>query len=177
LHDTENRHADPAPPSLATRDAPEDGAGIALGDMAGSLGLLFKLAQLTAADRNRDHFRRMDLSPSAHTILRTIQANPGLRQGHLAAALRIKPALMTRLVRDFEDAGLVARRIPDDDRRTVRLSLTPAGAARVARARAHAAAAFAAEHQALSAPDIATLERLLRHYCGITHDGTLHLPG
>jgi DNA-binding MarR family transcriptional regulator len=164
-------------PDLTAPDAADDGAGIALEDMAGSLGLLFKLAQLTAADRNRAHFGQMDMSPSAYTILRTIRGNPGLRQGHLAAALRIKPALMTRLIRDFEDAGWVARRIPDDDRRTVRLTLTPAGNARLARADTHAAAAFASEHQALTAAEIATLERLLRRYCGITQDGILHLPG
>lgn len=164
-------------PDLNALAASDDGAGIALEDMAGSLGLLFKLAQLTAADRNRDHFGEMGLSPSAYTILRTIRANPGLRQGQLAAALRIKPALMTRLIRDFEDAGLVARRIPDDDRRTVRLTLTTAGADRLAQADTHAAAAFASEHQALPPAEIATLKRLLRRYCGITQNGILRLPG
>ncbi|MDP2085352.1 MAG: MarR family transcriptional regulator [Gemmobacter sp.] len=162
-------------PGEAAFDAAD--AGIALGGMAGSLGLLFKLAQLTAADHHRAHFQRTGLSPSAYTILRTIRGNPGLRQGHLAAVLRIKPALMTRLIRDFEDAGLVARRIPDDDRRTVTLTLTPEGAARLDRAAPHVTAAFAAEHHGLTAAEVARLQQLLQKYCGVTQNGTLRLPG
>ena len=155
--------------------APGDG-GIRLGGMAASLGLLFKLSQLTAADHNRDHFHRLGLSPSAYTILWTIRANPGLRQGHLASALRIKPALMTRLIRDFETAGLVARRIPDDDRRTVTLTLTPDGAARLDRAEDAIAAAYTAEHRGMTPAEIRQLQQLMQKYCGISQDGTLHLP-
>lgn len=145
--------------------------------LASSLGLLMKLGHLAASERNTEYFRRAGLAPSAYTILRVLQLNPGLRQGQLATALRIKPTLMTRLIRDFEERGWVARKTPDDDRRAVTLTLTPKGAARVADAEALVAAAFRAEQAGLSDTELAEFQRLLRKLCGMAEDGTLRLPG
>lgn len=145
--------------------------------LASSLGLLMKLGQLAASERNTDYFRRAGLAPSAYTILRVLQLNPGLRQGQLAAALRIKPTLMTRLIRDFEERGWVARKTPDDDRRAVTLTLTPKGATRVADAEPLVADAFRAEQAGLSEAELAEFQRLLRKLCGMAADGTLRLPG
>jgi len=148
-----------------------------LGIMAEGLGFLMKVGQLAAAERNEPHFRAAGLPPSSYTILKVLQANPGLRQGQLATALRVKPALMTKLVRGFEDAGLVRRHVPDGDRRTVELTLTRAGQARVEEADGHFAAARSAEEAGLSTTEVAELRRLLCRYLGIDTDGRLRSPG
>jgi DNA-binding MarR family transcriptional regulator len=130
------------------------------GIMAEGLGFLLKVGQIVAAERNDRHFRQADLAPSVYTILKFLQTNPGLRQGHLAQALRIKPAMMTKLIRDFEDAGWVGRTIPDGDRRTVILRLTPAGEARVQMADSHFNRAMLAEQGPLAADEVNELRRL-----------------
>jgi DNA-binding MarR family transcriptional regulator len=155
---------------------PQEGA-VDLGIMAEGLGFLMKVGQLAAAERNEPHFRAAGMAPSSYTILKVLQANPGLRQGQLATALRIKPALMTKLIRGFEDAGLVQRHIPDGDRRTVELTLTAAGQARVGAADGHFDAARAAEETGMTAAEVADLRRLLRRYLGIDTDGRLRSPG
>jgi len=147
------------------------------GVMADGLGFLLKVGQILAAERNDRHFREADLAPSFYTILKFLQTNPGLRQGHLAQALRIKPAMMTKLIRDFEDAGWVNRTIPDGDRRTVILRLTAAGEARVRAADTHFEDAMLAEHGPLARDEVNELRRLLRRYIGLGPDTILRLPG
>lgn len=150
---------------------------VTFGIMAGGLGFLLKVGQLVAAERNDRHFRDADLAPSAYTILKFLQMNAGLRQGHLAQALRIKPAMMTKLIREFELAGWVHRSIPDGDRRTVILRLTAAGEARVAAADRHFESAMWAEHGPLDSAEVADLRRLLHKYIGLGPDTILRLPG
>jgi DNA-binding MarR family transcriptional regulator len=146
------------------------------GVMAEGLGFLLKVGQIHAADRNDRHFREADLAPSSYTILKFLQTNPGLRQGHLAQALRIKPALMTKLIRDFEAAGWVSRTIPDGDRRTVILRLTPDGETRVRSADAHFQNAMLAEHGPLTRDEVTELRRLLHRYIGLGPGTILRLP-
>jgi DNA-binding MarR family transcriptional regulator len=150
---------------------------IDLGVMASGLGFLMKVGHLVAAERNTRHFREAGLAPSCFTILKCLQCNPGLRQGHLAAALRIKPAMMTKLVRGFEAEGWIRRQIPDGDRRTVNLFLTDAGEARLADADTHFDRAMQAEECDLSAVEVAELRRLLWKLIGVTPKRTLQLPG
>ena len=147
------------------------------GLMAQGLGFLMKVGHMVAAERNDRHFREADLAPSFYTILKFLQTNPGLRQGHLAQALRIKPAMMTKLIRDFESAGWVNRTVPDGDRRTVILRLTPAGEARVQAADSHFSRAMLAEHGPLAAAEVNELRRLLHKYIGLEPDRILRLPG
>jgi|SRR5579875_937459 len=47
--------------------------------------------------------------------------------GELAAAERVQPPTMTRIVGALEDAGLLERLVDDTDRRVVRVRATPAG--------------------------------------------------
>jgi DNA-binding MarR family transcriptional regulator len=147
------------------------------GIMAQGLGFLMKVGHIVAAERNDRHFRQADLAPSVYTILKFLQTNPGLRQGHLAQALRIKPTMMTKLIRDFEDAGWVDRSIPDGDRRTVILRLTPSGDARVQAADSHFNRAMLAEQGPLAADEVNELRRLLHKYIGLEPDTILRLPG
>jgi DNA-binding MarR family transcriptional regulator len=164
--------------STAQSDLEDDGSiPVAFGVMAEGLGFLLKVGQLTAAESNNRHFREADIAPSVFTILKFLQTNPGLRQGHLAQALKIKPAMMTKLIRDFEEQGWVDRVIPDDDRRTVILRLTEAGDARLRAADSYFEDAKVAEFGPLTRDEVNELRRLLQRYIGLGPDAILRLPG
>jgi DNA-binding MarR family transcriptional regulator len=66
-------------------------------------------------------------------ILSVISANPGIRQGAAGKALGIQRANMVALINELVDAGHVDRQPSEEDRRAFALSLTPAGAAALAR--------------------------------------------
>jgi DNA-binding MarR family transcriptional regulator len=156
--------------------AEETSIPVDFGVMAEGLGFLLKVGQIHAAERNDKHFREADLAPSSYTILKFLQTNPGLRQGHLAQALQIKPAMMTKLIRDFESQGLVTRTIPDGDRRTVILRLTDRGQARVRAADSHFQDAMLAEQGHLTREEVNELRRLLHRYIGLGPGTILRLP-
>src|SRR5690606_16933940 len=71
------------------------------------------------------------LKPGEFSVLWVIKCNPGIRQSLLCQRLMIKRAHMTKLIRALEERGWVARRIPDEDRRGVELTLTAEGEAAV----------------------------------------------
>nr|WP_281065516.1 MarR family winged helix-turn-helix transcriptional regulator [Jiella sonneratiae] len=94
------------------------------------------------------------MQPGLLSVLITIGENPGVRQGVLANALKIKRSHMAKIVQGFDAAGLVDRRVPADDRRAVELTLTPAGRGRVA-----AAMPKFRTHETLSASRLSAAER------------------
>ncbi|MEW5424675.1 MarR family winged helix-turn-helix transcriptional regulator [Amorphus sp. 3PC139-8] len=100
-----------------------------LGELCRSLGFLVRLAQIRVFENYFAELGQYDMRPGEFSVLVVIGLNPGVRQGVLASKLMIKRAHITKLVRAFEDQGLVARRIPDEDRRVVELTLTRAGRA------------------------------------------------
>ena len=138
---------------------------IDLGELAGSLGFLLRMAQLRAFE---SFFRTAgnDLKPGEFTVLWVIGLNPGLRQGTIARRLRIKPAHMTKLIRRIVEAGLVEREIPPDDRRSIRLSLTRAGKAFVEEHEATLRRSCDAERAALTDREYETIVALLRKVTG-----------
>jgi len=144
-----------SPPPLAVED-------VDLGGLAGSLGFLLRLAQVENFARFYEAFAGEELRPGEFSTLAVIHRNPGIRQGVLAQKLMIKRAHMTKLVRGFEDRGLVRRTIPDDDRRSVELALTAKGRAFV-EANLQRFLAFETENAPqLSGAEKAELLRLLR---------------
>jgi DNA-binding MarR family transcriptional regulator len=98
-----------------------------LGSMTDSLGFLLRLAQIDAFGRFFAKGDLADLGLGEISILRGIGLNPGVRQGVLAQALRIKRAHMTKIIRALEVRGLVRSAVPPEDRRSVTLWLTEAG--------------------------------------------------
>jgi DNA-binding MarR family transcriptional regulator len=134
---------------------------IDLGELAGSLGFLLRMAQLRAFEA---FFRTAgnELKPGEFTVLWVIGLNPGLRQGSIARQLKIKPAHMTKLIRRIVDAGLIEREIPPADRRSIRLSLTKAGKAFVEKHKATLRKSHLAERAALSDSEYGTIVALLR---------------
>ncbi len=145
----------------------EDDQRLDFGLLLNTLGFLLRMAQLRNFEAFYARHGQMDLRPGEYSVLWMIGRNPGVRQGQLARALAIKPAHMTKVVRRMEETGRLARTIPDDDRRSVRLTLTPAGRDFVA---AHEGAIYGEDSYLvhdLTPEEAAQLTRLLRKYSGI----------
>ena len=146
------------------RDIAREAEDVRLGSLSHSLGFLLRLSQLVSF---RDFFaslEQFDMRPGEATVLMLIAENPGVRQGVLAKRLMIKRAHMTKMIRAMEDAGLVSRTVPEDDKRSVELWLTARGAARVASMRGPWADHEARPARNLTRRDEAELKRLLRKY-------------
>ncbi len=131
-----------------------------------SIGFLLRMAQLKVFARFFEDLGEYGLRPGEFSVLITIARNPGMRQGQLAAAMSIKPAHMTKMVRGFEDQGLVTRRVPEDDRRAVELTLSPKGEAHVARLQPHFYEFDRSQQASLSDEEMVELRRLLRKFNG-----------
>lgn len=97
-----------------------------IGPLRDSLGFLLRMAQLQTFEH---YFTEgsFALKLGEFSVLTLILHNPGIRQGVLAQRLMIKRAHMTKLIRTMEKSGYVERTIPDEDRRSVTLRLTPEG--------------------------------------------------
>lgn len=144
-------------------------ATIDFGEMAEMLGFLVRIVQVRNFDDFYEKFGDTGLKTGEFSVLHTIGLNPGIRQGALAAAMHVKPASMTKLVRQMEDKGLVRREIPDEDRRSVLLFITRQGEKFVADNRD---AFFGTEREqtlllGMTEQERRTLARLLRRYAGI----------
>ncbi|MGK9053722.1 MarR family transcriptional regulator [Neorhizobium sp. CSC1952] len=97
-----------------------------LGRLNTALGFLVRLAQIKVYEHFFEECGERGLKPGEFSVLWVILHNPGIRQSALGQRLMIKRAHMTKLIRSLEDQDLVSRRIPDDDRRAVEITLTPA---------------------------------------------------
>ncbi|SMC86106.1 MarR family transcriptional regulator [Rhizobium sp. RU36D] len=142
-----------------------------VGALAGSLGFLLRLGQLKAFDDFYSENGPRGLKPGEFSVLWVISCNPGIRQSALGQRLMIKRAHMTKLIRGFEDQGLVSRAIPDSDRRAVELTLTATGREAV---KAVAETFFTYEETTgapLSKPELRQLIALLQKYVGLEETG------
>ncbi|MEC7298982.1 MarR family winged helix-turn-helix transcriptional regulator [Pseudooceanicola nitratireducens] len=145
-----------------------DEAELRLGQLAGSLGFLFRVGQLEVFDNFFDQLGKSGLKPGEFSVLWVVHLNPGVRQGAVAEKLRIKRAHMTKLVRSFEEDGLIERTIPEGDRRGIELRLTRSGSAFV---EDHAQEFFdyaQSETDRLSPDEAAQLIALLQKFTGLT---------
>jgi DNA-binding MarR family transcriptional regulator len=138
-----------------------------LGPLGQSLGFLLRLAQIRNFAGFYEEFAAQGLKPGEFTVLDLIGRNPGVRQGVLAARLSIKRAHMTKLVRALADAGLVARRVPPEDRRAVELRLTKAGQAHLDRHGPSFHAFGLMQVPELTEGEQAVILGLLRRYLGL----------
>lgn len=120
------RSAVATPAEAEAGEAPRAGP-IAFGPLTNSLGFHLRLAQIGAFEEFFAAFAEDGLQPGGFSVLITIRESPGVRQGILANALKIKRSHMAKIVQGFGEAGLIERRVPPDDRRAVELTLTEAG--------------------------------------------------
>jgi DNA-binding MarR family transcriptional regulator len=70
-------------------------------------------------------------------LLRLLSRSPGLRVQQAAVALQLRPNTVSTLTTGLVRQGLVTRSVDPEDGRVVRLALTPAAHARMARWRDH----------------------------------------
>lgn len=140
---------------------------VRLGDLRSSLGFLVRLTQLKGYERFFAELSEHGMRPGEFSVLAVIGLNPGIRQGVLASKLMIKRAHITKLVRGFEDQGLVSRRIPDEDRRVVELTLTSRGQSFVDRRVPLFKAFEAAVPEGLTAAERDQLIVLLQKFLGL----------
>lgn len=152
------------PGSLPETDECE--RAIRLGPLERSLGFHLRLSQMRAFEDFFEAFAEDGLHPGSLSVLILIGENPGIRQGVLAQTLMIKRSHMAKIVQGFDEKGLVARRVPADDRRSVELRLTDKGTAMVATAMPKFLAHEAASADGLSAEEQSTLLALLTKYHG-----------
>lgn len=129
-------------------------------------GFLLRLAQIQIFDAYFRDFAPRSLRPGMFSALLLIDRNPGIRHGLLAAALRVKLAHMTKLLNALEDQGLIERRQPPEDRRSVHFYTTPEGSAFVNRATPELYAHDARQLEMLTARERRQLIRLLRKFVG-----------
>ena len=145
-------------------------ASVRLTELGHSLGFMLRLAQVKTFDQFYERLAQHGLKPGQFSVLWVVYENPGIRQGLVARTLRIKPAHMTTLVRRMEADRLIMRRIPDDDRRAVELTLTRAGRDFVAEHKAQFLGYWRKESGPLDADEMNQLLALLRKYVGLPEE-------
>ena len=128
--------------SLKAVPQPEPAAPdeIDLGWLGGTVGLHLRLAQEVAFQAFARRANGLDASPWRFAVLFLIDANPGLTQGDLAAAIRRNTSSMTPVLDELSRLGYVVRERLESDRRAYTLTLTPAGKAVTAKLMASAIA-------------------------------------
>lgn len=116
----------------------------------------------------RREARAAGVSPEQVAILVSIKYAPGICAGDLAAAERVSPAAMSKLVSRLERDALVARTPSESDHRRVGLTLTAEGQRTLRRVRSRRTAwlatrlrGLAPDEQAAIAAAVEPLARLL----------------
>ncbi len=140
---------------------------VELGPLGDSLGFLLRLAQLRAFSGFFDALSGHDIRPGELSVLMLLDCNPGIRQGVLARHLSIKRAHMAKMIAQMDSEGWIARKVPEDDRRAMELSLTPAGKAYLAALRPPFERHEGSGAPPLSAKEEEALKTLLRKYLGL----------
>jgi DNA-binding MarR family transcriptional regulator len=97
------------------------------------------------------------LTASQHSALAAIESLGPVRLSDLAAAERVSPPTMTKIVAALESAGLTARAGDDADRRVSRLNITERGRATLRDIRRERSAFIRRRLDALSADELARL--------------------
>ena len=99
------------------------------------------------------------IGPAQLSALSVLVFGGATTLGRLAGAEHVRPPTMTRIVAALEEAGLVRKETSPDDRRSVRVSATPAGRRLMQAARRRRIQALSGRLEDLSQRDLATLER------------------
>lgn len=103
-------------------DSPVD-----LGDLPSSIGFALRRAQLLVFNDFLAALASEDIRATQFAVLTVMNANPGLRQTQVCAALGIQTTNFVALFDGLEQRGLAERRPVETDRRAKGLFLTDAG--------------------------------------------------
>lgn len=146
-------------------NAPAD--KVELGELADSMGFLLRLAQVKVFDTFYENMHGTGLKPGEFSVLWVIALNKDVPQGAIASRLSIKPAHMTRLIQRMVQAGLVQRNTPENDRRSIRLSLTKQGQKLVTQNKADFIRFHQTERAGLSNTELAQMIKLLKKFTSL----------
>ena len=102
---------------------------IDVGWLGGTVGFYLRTAQEAAFQAFSRRANGAEARPWRFAVLALIDANPGLTQGELAAAIRRNTSSLTPVLDDLCRQGYVSRQRLESDRRTYTLTLTPKGSA------------------------------------------------
>lgn len=97
------------------------------------------------------------LSPTQASVLATVSASGPMTLGELAEQERVASPTITKVIALLHEKGLVDKVIDADDRRYVRVSLTPSGEALLERTRARKNAWLARQLRHLPPDDLQRL--------------------
>jgi DNA-binding MarR family transcriptional regulator len=123
-------------------------------ELAGHL----RVAVWRAARRMR-HASDVEISPTLHSALGSVEAHGPIRAGKLAAHEHVQKPTMTRTIRELVGRGLIER-LPDPiDGRVTWLRVTPAGKTLLQNARRRTDVYLTERLRQLSSEDRETLER------------------
>jgi len=106
---------------------PERGERVRLGVLEGFLGFHLRLAQDASFRAFARHVGQRGLRPGRFATMMVIHDNPGITPSALGRAIGRDKSTVTPLVQDLHRHGLIRRRPSPKDRRSVGLTLSPAG--------------------------------------------------
>jgi DNA-binding MarR family transcriptional regulator len=147
--------ANTGPAADAGRSAPPTEAGQRAIDAA-----RLRVAVLRLSRRLRKH-DLAGLTPSQLSTLSCVGKTGPVRLGDLAAAERIAPSTLTRLVNVLEDRGYLVRKPAPEDARAYLVTLTDSGNDALARIRAEATSMLTDILMTLTPEQMAALEAAL----------------
>ena len=125
------------------------------------LGRLLSVAGRLLSQHFQTLLDTAGLSPAGWHVLMRLQEEDGLTQRELADLCYVTPATMTGVVDTLEREGMVVRERSADDRRVVRLRLTPVGRRRFRTTKTLVTEQIAPVFEGLSAKDEAVVRRFL----------------
>ena len=124
------------------------------GLLTGLIGYQVRRAQVAVFQHFAGAFAALELTPGQLGALVLIQANPGLSQSALGAALGVDRSTVVPLIDRLEARSLVVRAASPKDRRSHALQISPAGAKLLAQAET-----AVREHEAAIARRLTPAER------------------
>ena len=113
----------------ASTEALNNGTGepIDFGPLRNWVGFHLRMAQSASFQAFARHTQDVHMRPGRFATLMLIGRNPGISQTALSRANGRDKSTLTPVLSDLERRGLIRRARTRNDRRTYRLSLTPAG--------------------------------------------------
>ena len=140
----------------------ERGEEIDLGLLPELIGFNLRCAQVAMFQDFKRSVGEAEISPPQFGTLVLIEANPGISQSAIAAALRFDRSTLVQIIDRLEERGLVVREVSARDRRSHALKLTEDGARQLAALKRLIAAHEARLTAGLDPADKRTLVDLLR---------------
>jgi DNA-binding MarR family transcriptional regulator len=125
-------------------------------DVQAMVGALFTM------NAGLERARRQRKGASTLSLLQVIASHNGIRPSEIAELQRVHPSLVTRQVRELEDAGFAKVTADPADRRSCLVTLEPAGAAELQRLELFGLKRFALFVKDWEPAEVRVLTELLR---------------